>query len=95
MVERQLPKLYVVSSILIARSSFLNVSNRYRLIDGAGDGLAERVSAIVFPAKLERLPAVAKFRRRLMAVFKAFGAEAVSIISMRPASTSERRTYRG
>lgn len=49
-------------------------------------------AALIVPAKLDRLMAIGEFNGEIIAavVFKPLGSEALSIISMRPASRKER-----
>lgn len=52
------------------------------------------LTAIIAPAKARRLKAIGKLHDGTLAViFAALGSEAVSVISMRPASKVERRLY--
>ncbi len=50
-------------------------------------------TSIVVPTKAERFMAIGEFQGRMIVavVFRPLGAQALSVISMRPASTRERR----
>jgi uncharacterized protein len=52
-------------------------------------------AAIVYPAKNDRLAAIGVFRGQLVIVviFRPLGSEAISVISMRPASRRERADH--
>lgn len=51
--------------------------------------------AVVLPAKRGRQMAIGEVRGEILAViFKRLGSEAISVVSMRPASRKERRKFR-
>jgi uncharacterized DUF497 family protein len=49
-------------------------------------------AALIIPAKLDRLMAIGEFNGEIIAavIFRPLGSEALSVISMRPASRKER-----
>ncbi len=50
--------------------------------------------AVLYPARSPRLRAIGLFGGRMITViFRPLGAEAASVVSMRPASSAERRLY--
>jgi uncharacterized DUF497 family protein len=52
-------------------------------------------TSLVIPAKRDRWMAIGEFQGEIVAVvFKPLGSEAISVISMRPASRKERRKHR-
>jgi uncharacterized DUF497 family protein len=68
------------------------INLRNRALDFADLGEEFFVDAIVVPARLDRFKAIGMFGDQPHAViFKPLGSEALSIISMRRASTRERR----
>jgi len=63
-------------------------------LDFAELDLAFFEGAVLYPARSPRLRAIGLFGDRMITViFRPLGSEAVSVISMRPASIVERRLY--
>lgn len=61
-------------------------------LDQAALDIAFFEGSRIVPAKQERLMAIGRFQgRAITVVFKPVGTEALSVISMRPASPKERR----
>lgn len=60
-------------------------------IDFADIGPAFFLSALVKPARDERWIAIGEHEGVIVVIFATLGAEAISIISARPASTKERK----
>lgn len=72
----------------------INIERHFGL-DFADLGMDFFERATVYPAKNGRLAAIGIFRGQIVIVviFKPLGSEAISVISMRPASRNERARY--
>lgn len=69
-------------------------NKRARGLDFADLTIEFFATSIIAPTRQGRMRAIGEFRgRALTVIFKPLGSEAISVISMRPASRKERKTY--